>query len=176
MQKVTTPDAAVLPASIYASVEQFLHPTRPSGHRLKTHLSCCNKLLMSNTPQPPHHNHFTALFPGPPGEPAPGENFWTLWCNGRLTEADTMTIRLGATPSELTSAYLHHPPYFFYRPDALPAAQPTASKHWRQCLWVTQWLINYHPAKLLQHDYIYIHTTTAFHFCLLAKLSVISPC
>jgi len=31
-----------------------------------------------------------------PGEPAPKENFWTLWCKGRLTEADTLTIQLGA--------------------------------------------------------------------------------
>jgi len=23
-------------------------------------------------------------------------------------------------------------PHIFYRPDALPAAQPTVSKHWRQ--------------------------------------------
>jgi len=30
-----------------------------------------------------------------PGEPVPEENFWTLWCNRRLTEADTPTIRLG---------------------------------------------------------------------------------
>jgi len=37
----------------------------------------------------------------------PEENFWTLWCKGRLTEADTQTIRLGATPSGLTSAHLH---------------------------------------------------------------------
>ena len=35
----------------------------------------------------------------------------TLWCKGRLTDADTPTIRLGATPSELTSAHLHHPPF-----------------------------------------------------------------
>ena len=27
---------------------------------------------------------------------------------------------------------------FFYRPDALPAAQPTASKHWRQKHWSTK--------------------------------------
>ena len=27
---------------------------------------------------------------------------------------------------------------FFYRPDALPAAQPTASKHWRHC-YTTLW-------------------------------------
>jgi len=42
-------------------------------------------------PRNHHHNHnrFTALFPGPPGEPVPEENFWTTWCKGRLTEADT---------------------------------------------------------------------------------------
>jgi len=43
----------------------------------------------------------------------------------------TMTIWLGAAPSGLTSAHLHHPP-IFYRPDALPDAEPTVSKHWRQ--------------------------------------------
>ena len=32
-----------------------------------------------------------------PGEPMPEENFWTLRCKGRLTEADTPAIRLGAT-------------------------------------------------------------------------------
>ena len=42
----------------------------------------------------------------------PEENFWTLWCKERLTEADTLTIRLGATPSRLSSAHLHHPPIF----------------------------------------------------------------
>ena len=44
------------------------------------------------------------------GEPVPEENFWTLWCKERLTEADTPTIRMGATPSGLSSAHLHHPP------------------------------------------------------------------
>ena len=68
-----------------------------------------------------------ALFRDHLGEPVPEENFWTLWCNGRLTEAETLIIHLGATPSGLTSAHLHHP--HFYRPDALPAAQPTAPKH-----------------------------------------------
>ena len=46
-----------------------------------------------------------------PGELVPEENFWSLWCKRRLTEADTPTIRLGATPSKLTSAHLHLP-YF----------------------------------------------------------------
>jgi len=71
---------------------------------------------------------FYGPFPGPQGEPVPEENFWTLSCKGRLTEADTPTIRLGATPSTLTNAHLYHPP-FFYRSDAFPAAQPTVSKH-----------------------------------------------
>jgi len=42
-----------------------------------------------------------------PDEPLPEENFWTLWCKGRLTETGTTTIRLGATPFGLTSAQKH---------------------------------------------------------------------
>ena len=76
-----------------------------------------------------HRNRSTALIQDHPGEPVPEENFWTLWCKGRSTEADTPTIQLGDTPSGLTSAYLRRPPIFFYRPDALPAAQPTVSIH-----------------------------------------------
>jgi len=65
------------------------------------------------------------LHPPPPPQPFYGrfsgttrvswcqKNFWTLWCKGRLTEADTLTIRLGDTPSGLTSAPLHYPPIFF---------------------------------------------------------------
>ena len=71
------------------------------------------------------------LFPGPPGWASARRELRTLGCKGRLTEADTLTIRLGATPSGLSSAHLHHPP-ISYRPDALPAAQPTVSKHWMQ--------------------------------------------
>ena len=43
---------------------------------------------------------------------------------------DKPTIQVGLTPSGLISAHLYHPP-IFYRPDALPATQPTVSKHWR---------------------------------------------
>jgi len=70
------------------------------------------------------HKHFTALFYGTTRVRRCQKR--TLCCNGRLTEAYTQTIQLGATPSGLTSAYLHHAPYF-YRPDALPATQSTAS-------------------------------------------------
>ena len=64
------------------------------------------------------------LFQDHPGEPVPLENFWTLWCTGRLTEADTSTIQLGATPLGLSSAHLHHPPFLQTR---CPSCRPTNS-------------------------------------------------
>jgi len=62
------------------------------------------------------HTHTTVLWPflwDHPGEPVPEVNFWTLWCKGSLTDADTLTIQPGATPSGVTSAHFHHPPIFF---------------------------------------------------------------
>ena len=50
---------------------------------------------------------------------------WTLQCKGRLTEADTLTIHLGATPSGLTSAYLQRPLYFLQA--RCPCCRPTNS-------------------------------------------------
>ena len=75
-----------------------------------------------------HHTTTTVLLPffwDHPGELVPEENFWTLWSKGRLTEADTLTIRLGATPSGLTSAHRHHPPYFLWA--GCPSCCPTNS-------------------------------------------------
>ena len=61
-----------------------------------------------------------------PGELVPGENFWTLWCKERLTEADKPTIRQGNTPSGLTSAHLLHPHIFFLQAGC-PSCHPTNS-------------------------------------------------
>jgi len=60
-----------------------------------------------------------------PGEPVQEDNFWALWCKERLTEAHTLTIWLGDTPSRLTSAYLHHPPFFLQA--GCPSCRPTNS-------------------------------------------------
>jgi len=49
----------------------------------------------------------------------------TLRCKGRLIEADTPTIRLGTTPSGLSSAHLHHPPCFLQA--GCPSSHPTNS-------------------------------------------------
>jgi len=105
----------------------------------KLELSCCWQLYQ--------HHTTTVLWPffrDNPGEPVPEENFWTLWCKGRLTESDTPTTWLGATPSGLASAHLHHPPFL---QAGCPSCRPTnsvnmtllvgrqegqQSKHWRQ--------------------------------------------
>jgi len=74
------------------------------------------------------NSHTTILRPffrDHPGEPVPEENFWTLRCKGRLTEADTPTIQLGATPSRLTSAHLHRP----------------IREWWRWHTWLTHFII-----------------------------------
>jgi len=67
------------------------------------------------------------FFRNHPGVPVPEENLWTLWCKEKLTEADTPTIPLGATPSGLTSAQFHHPPFFTGRIPFLPSNQQCQS-------------------------------------------------
>ena len=96
----------------------------PSDSRTLLVLQVCCSVLVKF-----HHHHTTTVlrpfFRDHPGEPVPEENFWTLWRNGRLTEADTLTIRLGCTPSRLTSAHLHHPPIFLHT--GCPSCRPTNS-------------------------------------------------
>ena len=77
-----------------------------------------------------YHRTTTVLSPSPRfrdhlGEPVPEENVWTLWCKGRSIEADTPTIRPGATQSRPTSAHLHHPPHFLQA--GCPFCRPTNS-------------------------------------------------
>jgi len=66
-----------------------------------------NLLASTTTPPRPFYGPF---FGTTRVSMLPQENFWILWCKGRLREADTLTIRLGATPSGLTSAHLYHFP------------------------------------------------------------------
>ena len=87
------------------------------------------KLSFSHAVQHRQFHHHTTTVSRPffrdhPGEPVPEENFWTLWCKGRLTEADTLTIRLGAIPSGLTSAHFHHSPHMFLQAGC-PSCRPT---------------------------------------------------
>ena len=100
-------------------------------------------------------NHSTTItvlrtfFRDHPGEPVPEENFWTLWCKGRLIEADTSTIRLGATPSGLTSAHLHHTPIFTGWMPFLPPNQQYQSTEGTQCIRIREKMIEFFSKGLL---------------------------
>jgi len=83
----------------------------------------------------------SGICPGPPG-----------WALSRYQKGKTRKVKtnLGLLEQETVSGsgicwaicksaphprqpHQHPTTQFFYRPDALPAAQPTASKHWRHC-------------------------------------------
>jgi len=85
--------------------------SRTEGNRLLTHVHLEQRPTNGNR-QVDTTTILRPFFRDHPGEPVPEENSWTLWCKGRLTEADTLTIQLGATPSGLISAHIHHPPTF----------------------------------------------------------------
>ena len=53
-------------------------------------LMCNNVEITIKTLKTYTHNRLTAFFRDHPGEPVPEENFWTLWCKGRLTDIHIM--------------------------------------------------------------------------------------
>jgi len=60
---------------------------------------------------------------------SPPPVFWIFMEQGKIMEAEVPTVRVNATATGLTAPPLPQPPKVFYRPNALPATQPTASKH-----------------------------------------------
>ena len=83
------------------------------------------------------HNRLTALFPGLPGW-AGTRKVKPIWISLKQeTVSDSgiswaIICKSAPRSRQITTPAPHHS--VFYRPDALPAAQPTASKHWRQTL------------------------------------------
>jgi len=80
------------------------------------------------------HTRLTALFPGVPRS-AGTRKVKPIWI---LLEQETVSgsgigwviCKSASRSRQITMPVPHHS--VFYRPDALPAAQPTVSKHWRQ--------------------------------------------
>ena len=77
------------------------------------------------------HNHFTALFPGPSGSAGARRERIDFMVQGKINRgkytdhpAGRHSIRSNQCPPP--------PSCIFYMPDALPATQATASKHWGQ--------------------------------------------
>jgi len=70
--------------------------------------------------------HFNGHFPGEPGVAGVywSKGWWRWWW-----QLDYWSYKLCKAPVKSSPPTNQHP--VFYRPDALPVAQPTVSKHWR---------------------------------------------
>jgi len=79
-----------------------------------------------------HHNRFTAFFPEPPGWAGARRELLDFMVHAKINRG-RHTDHPAGRHSIWTNQCLPPPsPHIFYRPDALPAAQPTVPKHWRQ--------------------------------------------
>ena len=78
------------------------------------------------------HTRLTALFPGLPGWAGTrkAKPVWILLKQETVSGSGISCLQV--CNSLQTDNHASTPPLSFYRPNALPAAQPTASKHWRQ--------------------------------------------
>jgi len=94
-----------------------------------TCLSCCRCLTM-NFPSPSH-----ALCPGLPGW-AGTRKVKPIWIllKQETVSGSGISWAICKSASRSRQPCQHPTTQFFYRPDALSAAQPTASKHWRHPL------------------------------------------
>ena len=101
----------------------------------KTYSTVATGYLLKRT-----HTHLMALCPGLPGS-ASARKVKPIWI---LLKQETVSgsgiswavCKSASSCRQITMPVPHHS--FFYRPDALPAAQPTASRHWRHILTETQ--------------------------------------
>ena len=86
------------------------------------------------------HTRLTALRPGLTGWAGTreGEPIWILLKQETVSGSGISWAICKSAPRsrQITTPAPHHS--VFYRPDALPATQPTASKHWK--LYETQWV------------------------------------
>ena len=93
---------------------------------------------------PPHHTRLTALFPGLPGWAGTRKvkPIWILLKQETVSGSGISWAICKSAPQsrEITMPAPHHS--VIQRPDALPATQPTASKHWRPLLYHTYFLIH----------------------------------
>jgi len=102
------------------------------------------KLKYTHTHTHTHtHTRLTALFPGLPGWAGTRKvkPIWVILKQETVSGSGISWAICKSAPRsrQITMPAPHHS--VFYRPDALPATQPTASKHWRQS-WSTNIVIH----------------------------------
>ena len=102
--------------------------------------SCCPTVkaftgnILTTTP---NNNCFMALFPEPPGWAGARREVLDFMVQGKINRGRHTDHPAGRHSIRTNRTNQCPPPHIFYRPDALPAAQPTVSKHWRQYCYYT---------------------------------------
>ena len=108
------------------------------------------------------HTHLTALCPGLPGWAGTRKVIWILLEQETVSGSGISWTICKSAPSSRQMPAPHHS--VFYRPDALPAAQPTLSKHWRLLPNNTGEQFNaQHIVNLLNHHFQSIHPQQQLH-------------
>jgi len=79
-----------------------------------------------------NHIHFTALFPGPPRWAGARRKLLDFMVQGKINRGKHTDHPAGRHSIRTNQCPPPPSPHILYRPDALPVAQPTVSKHWRQ--------------------------------------------
>jgi len=103
-------------------------------HKIQWSWDCCLHCISSNNGQIQTHTH-TALCPGQSGSAGTRKvkPIWILLKQETLSGSGiSWAICKSAPRSRQITTPTPQQLSFFYRPDALPAAQPKVSKHWRQ--------------------------------------------
>jgi len=129
-------------------------------------------------------NHLMALCPGPPRW-AGTRKVKPIWI---LVQQETVSgsgiswavCKSAPRSRQITMPAPHHS--VFYRPDALPAAQPTASKHWRHINFyknkiTINWVVVFVPTYFcIRHQLLftkiwYRETHSSDEYCIIFSLS-----
>ena len=103
--------------------------------RCRQHRICCKRRKLWNlTINHACHNlnRFTACFPGPPGWAGARRELLDFMVQGEINRGRHTDHPAGCNSMRTNQCPPPPSPIFFYGPDALPATQPTVSKHWRQ--------------------------------------------
>jgi len=95
-----------------------------------------------------HDNRFMALFPRSPGWAGARRELLHFMVQGKINSGRHTDHPAGRHSIRTSQCPPPPSPHIMYRPDALPAAQPTASKHWNQLK----------PAWELSADTIFLFT------------------
>ena len=119
----------------YGGEDREIADRERSGERI----FCRSPLGSHALPHTHTHTRLTALFPGLPGWAGTRKikSIWILLKQETVSGSGISWAVCQSAPHsrQITTPAPHRS--VFYRPDALPAAEPTASKQWRQicCNW-----------------------------------------